>query len=314
MVDENYWKVFGFRFLHGRGFTAEEVRNYSPVCVVSESLARKAFGRTDVVGREMYLDEFRTDSIKKIVGVVEDVSPVTPWTYGNIWIGMIPLLQDKDMFGSNMHGQFPLVLRLRPGCTRKQVQRRLARFQERYNQEQVSAKGVTIDWKGQPDPYWTFEFRTADGMNVKPFLRQVLYLLLAFLLLPAINMGSMVAGRVGGRISELGIRRAYGATRGQLVWQMLKENFILTLIGGLLGLLLSWFVLTVCADWLPFVFNSDDMQLGESVRLHGDMLFSGWVMLAVLCVCMVLNLVAALVPTLWFLRKPVTESLNYKQD
>lgn len=174
--------------------------------------------------------------------------------------------------------------------------------------------GWTVDLMGQPDAYWAAPFRVGEQLDTKPFKRQILYLALAFLLLPAINMGSMVAGRVGGRISELGIRRAYGATRTGLVWQVLKENFLLTLVGGVVGLLLSWFILTVCADWLPFVFNSYDMPLEESVRLHADMLFSGWTVLTVLCVCMVLNLVAALLPTLWFLRKPVTESLNYKQD
>lgn len=145
-------------------------------------------------------------------------------------------------------------------------------------------------------------------------MRQILYMLLAFLLLPAINMGSMVAGRMGGRINELGIRRAYGATRKRLMWQVLQENFLLTLIGGLAGLLLSWLIMNVCSDWLPFVFNSSDMELDDTVFLHADMLFSGWVMLAVLAVCMVLNLVSALVPTLWFLYKPVTEALNHKQN
>lgn len=312
MVDENYWQVFGFRFVHGRAIMAEEARNFSPVCVVSESLARRAFGHTDVVGRELEFGDLRTDTLKTIVGVVEDVSPATPMTYGNLWIGLLRDFHDVEVSGS-LTGRLTQVMRLRPGCTAEQVQRRVKRLQTNYNQEHA-AKGWTLDWHGQPDPYWSAQFRSGRNMLTGPFLCQVLYLLLAFLLLPAINMGSMVAGRVGGRISELGIRRAYGATRGQLVWQVLKENFFLTLLGGLVGLLLSWFVLTVCADWLPFVFNSEDMALDESVRLHTDMLFSGWVMLAVVTVCMVLNLVAALVPTLWFLHKPVTEALNYNQD
>ena len=312
MVDEHYWQVFGFRFTHGRPISADEVKNGSPVCVVSESLARRAFGRTDVVGRELEFGDSRIDTVKKIVGVVRDVSPATPMTYGHLWMGIPTWMYDERLAG-RISGVFMQVIRLRPGCTVEQLQRRVARFQEHSNQEHASM-GWTVDLMGQPDAYWAAPFRVGEQLDTKPFKRQILYLALAFLLLPAINMGSMVAGRVGGRISELGIRRAYGATRTGLVWQVLKENFLLTLVGGVVGLLLSWFILTVCADWLPFVFNSYDMPLEESVRLHADMLFSGWTVLTVLCVCMVLNLVAALLPTLWFLRKPVTESLNYKQD
>lgn len=313
MVDDAYWQVYGFRFVHGRGLDKTEYESFAPVCVVSESLAHKVFGRSDVVGRELRFNTHRTDSIKRIVGVVEDVSPATPITYGHVWIGSTQQTNNGYYGGLPLIGSFSLVMRLRPGHTLEQLQKRVAEFQKRFNQEH-SLHNWEASVAGQPDAYWAAPFRTDDQLDAKPFMRQILYLLLAFLLLPAINMGSMVAGRVGGRINELGIRRAYGATRTGLVWQMLQENFLLTLIGGLVGLALSWFIMNVCADWLPFVFNSGDMELDEAVRLHADMLFSGWVMLAVLAVCMVLNLVSALVPTLWFLRKPVTEALNHKQN
>ncbi len=312
IVDSEYWQVFGFRFLHGRGIDRTECEGFAPVCVVSESLARKVFGRTDVVGRDLKLNTWRTDSIKRIVGVVEDVSPATPMTYGHLWIGPTQRILQGNFGGLPLIGSLTLVMRLRPGHTLAQLQERVTEFQKRFNQEQPLRNWET-SLAGQPDAYWAAPFRNEDQLDAKPFMRQILYMLLAFLLLPAINMGSMVAGRVGGRINELGIRRAYGATRTGLVWQVLQENFLLTLIGGLAGLLLSWVIMNVCADWLPFVFNSDDMELEEAVRLHTDMLFSGWVMLAVLAVCMVLNLVSALVPTLWFLRQPVTEAINHKR-
>lgn len=310
MADENYWQVFGFRFLHGRGINAKEQENFSPVCVVSESLARKAFGRTDVVGCELEFGNLRTDSVKRIVGVVEDVCPATPLTYGNLWTGIPSDKYDPGTF-DGLFGCFTQVMLLRSGCTVEQLQRSMAMFQERYNREHA-AIGVTIDLAGQPDSHRAGQFRDGGRLDAKPFLRNVFCMLLAFLMIPAINMGSMVAGRVGGRINEMGIRRAYGATRMKLVWQVLQENFLLTLMGGVLGLLVSWIVMRLCSDWLPFVFNSGDMELDETVFLHTDMLFSGWVVLAVLLVCLVLNLVSALVPVIWYLRKPVTEAINHK--
>ena len=137
-------------------------------------------------------------------------------------------------------------------------------------------------------------------------------MLLAFLLIPAMNMCSMVSSRVNGRISEMGIRRAYGATRRRLLWQVLQENFLLTLIASVGGLLISYVMMIACADWLPFLFETYFCE-GEEVSIHPDMLFSGWVMAAVLVVCMVLSLVSAAVPTMWALRKPVTEEINHKR-
>lgn len=313
IVDDEYWKVFNFRFLHGRGLGKTECESFAPVCVVSETLARKVFGRSDVVGCDLKFNTWRTDSIKRIVGVVEDVSPATPMTYGHLWIGPTQAITRGYYGGLPLIGSFTLVMRLRPGHTLTMLQERVAEFQKRINLEH-SLPNWEVSMADQPDAYWAAPFREADQLDAKPFMRQILYMLLAFLLLPAINMGSMVAGRMGGRINELGIRRAYGATRKRLVWQVLQENFLLTLIGGLAGLLLSWLIMNVCSDWLPFVFNSSDMELDDTVFLHADMLFSGWVMLAVLAVCMILNLVSALVPTLWFLYKPVTEALNHKQN
>ncbi len=46
-----------------------------------------------------------------------------------------------------------------------------------------------------------------------------------------------------------------------------------------------------------------------SVQIHADMLFSGWVLVATL----VLNLISALVPTMWILHKQVTEEINHKR-
>lgn len=311
IVDNRYWQVFGFRFVHGRGMDSTECKSFAPVCVVSESLARRVFGRTDVVGRDLQLNTWRTDSIKRIVGVVEDVSPATSRTYGHLWIGPTQGMIDGYYGGLPCIGSFTLVMRLHHGHSLARLQERVAQFLDRYNQEH-SFHDWKVELAGQPDAYWAGQFREEAQLNVKPFIRTIVYMLAAFLIIPAINMGSMVAGRMGGRINEMGIRRAYGATRRQLVWQLLQDNFLLTLIGGLAGLLLSWLIMTVCADWLPFIFDSGDMELDEAVFLHADMMISGWMVLAVLTVCPVLNLVSALIPVLWYLRKPVIEAINHK--
>jgi putative ABC transport system permease protein len=64
-------------------------------------------------------------------------------------------------------------------------------------------------------------------------------LMMLFMLLPALNLVNLNTGRMLERSTEIGVRKAFGASRRQLVWQFLVENMLLCSVGGLLGLLLA---------------------------------------------------------------------------
>jgi putative ABC transport system permease protein len=60
--------------------------------------------------------------------------------------------------------------------------------------------------------------------------------MLLFMLLPALNLVNLNTGRILERRSEIGVRKAFGATSAQLVWQLIVENMLLCVAGGLVGL------------------------------------------------------------------------------
>ena len=62
---------------------------------------------------------------------------------------------------------------------------------------------------------------------------------LLFVLLPTVNLVNINVSRIMERASEIGIRKSFGASSRTLVIQFIVENVILTLAGGLIGLLLS---------------------------------------------------------------------------
>ena len=64
-------------------------------------------------------------------------------------------------------------------------------------------------------------------------------ILFILLLVPALNLSGITLSRMRRRMAELGVRRAFGATQGTILWQVLSENMVLTLLGGLLGLAMS---------------------------------------------------------------------------
>lgn len=93
------------------------------------------------------------------------------------------------------------------------------------------------------------------GGNEKPQDVSRVYLrygvvLFILLLVPALNLSSITFSRMRKRVAELGVRRAFGATKRDIVSQVLLENLVLTLAGGLLGLVLSFFSLWLLRDWL----------------------------------------------------------------
>ena len=68
------------------------------------------------------------------------------------------------------------------------------------------------------------------------------------LLVPAINLSGITLSRMRRRMQEIGVRRAFGATRGELLRQVLAENLVVTLMGGVLGLILSYIAVLCMRD------------------------------------------------------------------
>jgi len=63
------------------------------------------------------------------------------------------------------------------------------------------------------------------------------------MLLPSINLINLNISRILERSSEIGVRKAFGASHKQLIVQFVVENILLTAVGGLIGFVISWFVL-----------------------------------------------------------------------
>jgi ABC-type antimicrobial peptide transport system, permease component len=65
------------------------------------------------------------------------------------------------------------------------------------------------------------------------------------------------------RLAEMGVRKAFGATRRTLLNQLISENLLLTLCGGFVGLLITWLLLYVFRSWLFFAVGNTAFTLPE---------------------------------------------------
>lgn len=311
-VDNHYWDLFSFQFLSGKPFTETDFRSGLPAAVISESLAKKLYGTADVTGKYMEcgFKEFR------IAGVVKNVSYVLSGTYAQVWI---PYTTNKsynqeDNYHDGMMGSVENIYLLAHSpddfdIIRTEVNENI----RRYN---AQATEWNIDLAGQPDTkkveinrFWS---NVGPDMH-KIILRNVLLVVL-FLLVPAINLSGLNSTRMEQRMSEMGVRKAFGASRKKLFNQIFIENLLLTFAGGLTGLLLSYLFISVSRNWILDLGKqfTDTLPEGATVDFSMSMLFNLRIFLAVLLVCFVMNLLSALIPVYRSLRKNITDSLHLR--
>lgn len=140
-----------------------------------------------------------------------------------------------------------------------------------------------------------------------------MYIYAVLLLLPAMNISSMTRSRLRRRVSEIGVRRALGATRRDIIAQFLTENLVMTVAGTLIGVVLS---LIFCKFYITAFFPMENAGTWELIE--GGPSFSlifnwGTVGIAVLF-CLILNILSTIVPAWKASRENPAEAISGKHD
>ncbi|MBF9236065.1 ABC transporter permease [Hymenobacter sp. BT683] len=234
-TDGNFWKVTDFEFLDGRPFTGQEVSRADRVCVISEHTARAFFGTTKgVAGRIMELGIYRY----RIAGVVPNVPVIRFYSSADVWVPYT--LSTSYRTDSRLDGEFIPILLAGPGAEALPAIR--AEFAQVMRRVEVPDPKAVKKLSAHADPALASITRQLtnhtttedDGMGV--FLLGCTVLGLLFMLLPALNLVNLNVTRILERSSEIGVRKAFGASGSALVGQFLVENLVLAGVGGLLGL------------------------------------------------------------------------------
>ena len=280
-----------------------------PVAVLSESLAKRIFASTDVVGKYFTFNgkEFR------VCGVVQDVSNATPDTAGDLWIPLfLHSWVSRTSEGEKLIGNVQIYM-LAPTPADKEALR--AEVQDVFRKYNLQTSEYENDLMQQPDDFWksTFRKNSCEAPDWGELLKGLIYILLALLFIPAMNLSGMISSRMDHRLCELGVRRAYGATNKILLGQVLWENLLLTCLGGLIGILLSYLIVLTASDWILNLFDDWVNDPDKTPFLSFEMLFNPWIFSFAFVLCVLLNLISAFVPALWSLRHTIIQSLNTKR-
>ena len=190
-------------------------------------------------------------------------------------------------------------------------------MRDAFRKYNFSQKKYKVDLYGQPVSYWksTFYEYCNSAPDWGKLIRTYGTILLALLFVPALNLAGMIALRMKRQLSEMGIRKAFGASKASLLMQVFWENLFLTGLGGLLGLLLSYLIVYCGRNWLPDLLSaySDVIPEGVDSFLTPGMLLNPVVIGITFLVSLILNVLSALIPALHALKKDIVYSLNDKR-
>ena len=230
--------------------------------------------------------------------------------YGQVWIPYTSTDQVNNTWNGDLMGFVSCTILARNRSDFPAIREEANRRLDEYN-KLIGEDG----WKfiNRNRPYDQEKNVLATGANWEPDVkverRNRFIIFLILLIVPAINLSSMTQSRLRRRISEIGVRRAFGCTRMELLGQILGENLVITLLAGILGLLMS-FLFAYCGNELIFAqqysMTLNPPTVDASILVHASTF--GWALLF----CFILNLLSTGIPAWRASRMNIVEAIGGK--
>ena len=241
-TDAAFWQALDFKFLQGKAFGETEVKGAARVAVINQSTARQYFGTDQgVIGRTLEINQIGY----RVQGVVEDVPAMHFISYADVWVPITT--SPDDLHRVSLNGDCLAIITAKSAADLPNVQ---AEFQRVVRNIPLTDPKNMKRLNFFADPLLAAIFTrqlvrqltTGDGETdgLSMFYSILGGLALLFMMLPALNLVNINVSRIMERSSEIGVRKAFGATGGTLVGQFLVENIFLTTLGGLAGLVLAY--------------------------------------------------------------------------
>jgi putative ABC transport system permease protein len=221
--DSTLLNMYGFSLIDGDATTALK---HPFSVVITKDKAVKYFGRTNVVGQTISIESFlgsKHDFL--ITGVLKPLATNSVTALIGNYPGDFYVPTDNlDFFGRNMSWQNPFIvnyIELKPGVTPKDLEKPIAHLVK-----QNASPQVANDLTSYAVPLQKFYLSANNGL-----IQKMIYALgaiaLFLLTMAIINFVNMSVSRSAARMREIGIRKAVGGLRGQLIVQFLTESIII---------------------------------------------------------------------------------------
>ncbi|MGA7409105.1 MAG: ABC transporter permease, partial [Bryobacteraceae bacterium] len=245
----------------GRLFTPEEDKpGVPPVILLSQSLWQRAYaGDPDILNKDVFLAGVKC----KVIGIMPRgfIFPPGETDAAEAWtpLQLNPASKNRGGHNYNVFG------RLRDGVTIQQARQEMAGLVAHWGEAYSPMNHV---FSPAHHPVVMYDFYDETVRSVRKAMLLLLGAVVFVLLIACVNVANLLLARSEGRQREIAVRRALGASTGQLLAQFTVEGIVLSLAGALLGLILAFGGLRLILDTgAASIPRADEIALDGRVLL-----------------------------------------------
>src|SRR5713101_265316 len=300
LTSENYFSLMGAKPYRGRFYSGEECKPNANITVVVTSYGfwKRMGSRADFLGSTLQIN----GQPYTVIGIAADgFSGANALIAPDIWAPIGVRSQLGSAFGDSetMHDlmnpknyAFNLTGRMRPGLTIAAAKGRLPVLAQRLNAIQPEGSEGARELQIQTPSRFSLSTQPEDDGPITLIATLLMAMAGAVLLIACLNLADMLLARGTSRSKEMAIRLAVGASRWQIVRQLLCEGFLLAVCGGVIGLILSAWCNDVLLQQLRGLLAS--VNFSFVVKLRPD----ATVLAITLLFCLIATMLFSLGPAL----------------
>jgi putative ABC transport system permease protein len=229
-TDQNIADIISMEVLHGRFITQYDIDMLSAVCVVDESYALNVYKRSNIVGKKIQVLLGGSYQTLEVIGVIKSGGNILQSLMGNMvpCFTYVPYSTMQTLSKQSDFGQI------------------LVKIKDE-NDTQTESDGLV---KQLNDEYGVKNAVKAEDLNqqmemIESILQIVTMILTVIagisLLVSGLSIMTVMLVSVSERTREIGIKKSIGASRGVILIEFITESFLVTLLGGVIGVALGIF-------------------------------------------------------------------------
>jgi len=225
---QQYFYVKNYEIISGRGFSREDIQNSAKITVIGNTVATELFGDLDPVGKVI-----RVGNVPfKVIGLLKSKGQSGPMDQDDLIFIPITTAQ-KKVFGTTFPGQVNMIIVKANSTDSVDV------LEQDIDEILVSRHNLGKNQERDFQIRNSAEFQEKMKSTVNTFALLLAAIASVSLLVGGIGIMNIMLVSVTERTKEIGIRMAIGAKASDIRWQFLIESFMLSITGGLIGVIIG---------------------------------------------------------------------------